>query len=262
MSDTITILQSNPTLRAPEVHAAEAKAREFALRDRIGYHAKLENKEDIVQRYLDERKLPITMRSPFYLDFEREACAAAGVPLVIIPDSVIVQLLAVGQDSSSHLIDTINSSAPTNVFVSQLEELNIKVESERKKLSDALNRLQRLQAEYVQGVVNQAVGNFEMPHIILDSKQLTTEDLSILNTINNTFTNMLALPSKSEEEFKTQSHALVLEIEKLSKGIAALNNDRLDLQSKILVENNKTSHQYVRELSGEEIVSNFWFSEF
>ncbi len=127
---TIVVQQSDASLRDPEIIKLTEENKRKALETRLETDTIMKTPEDIIARYKKEHAHRI--RGSFYLTHEREACIAAGVPIVQIPDSVIYQLTHLGgQEDSSHLIDTLHhnlsNQSTMDVLLAKLEACNAKV---------------------------------------------------------------------------------------------------------------------------------------
>lgn len=269
MAQVIQVLQSDPNLKSVEVIADHTKALQEAKELRASADAQPESKEAIIEKYKKEFQLRPQLRSKFFLDHEREACIAAEVPIVQIPDSVIYQLTHIaGQEDNSSYIDLIQPMNPhqreLDLLTSQLEEKNALMAKYRAELSAALQAIVDLQNQRVQQATQQVLQEQKISPISLSSetmRTLTSNETTLLATANQslTLTNTL-----NNTEYTTKLEQLRAQITTISDKINATNNDRIDIQSNLVVVQSKalsfTSTAAPKLLSGEEIVSNYMFN--
>lgn len=269
MAQVIQVLQSDPTLKSVEVIAAHTKALQEAKELRASADARLDSKEAIIEKYKKEFRLRPQLRSSFFLDHEREACIAAEVPIVQIPDSVIYQLthLAGQEDNSSHidLIQPANThQRELDLLTSQLEEKNTLMTKYRAELSVALQAIVDLQNQRVQQATQQVLQEQKISLITLPNETmriLTSNETTLLATANQSLTSTGTFDSA---EYTTKLEQLRAQITTISDKINATNNDRIDIQSNLVVVQSKAlafaSTAAPKLLSGDEIVSNYMFN--
>lgn len=273
MAQVIQVLQSDPTLKSVEVIAAHTKALQEAKELRASTDAQPESKEAIIEKYKKEFQLRPQLRSRFFLDHEREACIAAEVPIVQIPDSVIYQLTHIaGQEDNSSYIDLIQPMNPhqreLDLLTSQLEEKNTLITKYRAELSAALQAIVDLQNQRVQKAVQQAtqqilqeqkISPITLPNETM--RTLTSNETTLLATTNQSLTSVNTI---SDTEYTTKLEQLRAQITTISDKINATNNDRIDIQSNLVVVQSKAlsfaSTAAPKLLSGDEIVSNYMFN--
>lgn len=271
MSQIIQILQSDPTLKNAEVIAAEALKN--AKENRELPDAQPDSKEAIIEKYKREFQLRPALRSKFFLDHEREACIAAEVPIVQIPDSVIYQFTHIaGQEDNSSCIDLIQPMNPhqreLDLLTSQLEEKNALMSKYRAELVAALQAIVDLQNQRVQQAVQQATQQILQEQKVFPitlpnetMRTLTSNETALLSKANQslTLTNPL-----DNAEYTTKLEQLRAQIATITDKINATNNDRIDIQSNLVVVQSKAlsfaSTAAPKLLSGDDIVSNYIFN--
>lgn len=273
MAQVIQVLQSDPTLKSVEVIAAHAAALRDAKKIRALTEAPLDSKEIIIEEYKKEFQLDPQLRSKFFLEHEREACKAAEVPIVQIPDSVIYQLTHIaGQEDSSSYIDLIQPINPhqrdLDILTAQLEEKNALMTTYRVELSTALQAIVDLQNQRVQQVVQQATQQIlqeqKISPISISSetmRSLTSKETALLSTANQSLSTVNIV---NNTEYDTKLEQFRAQIADISSKINVTNNDRIDIQSNLVVAQSKAlsfaSTAAPKMLSGDEIVSNYMFN--
>ena len=273
MAQVIQVLQSDPTLKSVEVIAAHANALRGAKKIRALTEAPLDSKEIIIEEYKKEFQLDPQLRSKFFLEHEREACTAAEVPIVQIPNSVIYQLTHIaGQEDSSSYIDLIQPMNPhqreLDILTAQLEEKNALMTTYRVELSTALQAIVDLQNQRVQQVVQQATQQIlqeqKISPISLSSetmRSLTSKETALLSTVNQSLSTVNIV---NNTEYDTKLEQFRAQIADISGKINVTNNDRIDIQSNLVVVQSKAlsfaSTAAPKMLSGDEIVSNYMFN--
>lgn len=267
------VLNSDPTFKSAEVVTTNAEALKKAEENReIQDGQPADSKEDIIEKYNKEFQLPSERRSRFFLDYEKEACIAANVPIVQIPDSVLYQLTQlIGQEDNSSYIDLVQNVNPhqqkLDLLTSQLEEKNALMAKYRAELSAALQAIVDLQNQRVQQAVQQATQQILQEQKILPitlpnetMRTLTSNETSLLTNANQSLTLAHTL---NDAEYATKLTQLRDKITAISDKINATNNDRIDIQSNLVIEQTKALSFIAatppKLLSGDEIISNYMF---
>lgn len=264
LPSTMTIMPSDPSLKDPAITRLIEQKKEWAAAARAETDPVCNSPEEIIAKYKQEFAAHVTQRSDFYLQHEREACIAAGVPIVQIPDSVIYQLTHLsGQDDSSAYIDTIchqsSNQACIDTLIAQLEDLNRDIDNEKKKL-DGLFKEMLIQSGRNAATYKKPV---ELESLVMVN--LTNTQLAYLRQNNEALVNLnYPAPDGTEAPDTFESHKK--QVTECSLRITALSNERSDVQSKLLLAQSKALNESKmnpsRVLSGEEIVSNYIHSTF
>lgn len=267
------ILNSDPTFKSAEVVTTNAEALKKTEENReIQNEQPADSKKDIIEKYNKEFQLPSERRSRFFLDYEKEACIAANVPIVQIPDSVLYQLTQlIGQEDNSSYIDLVQNVNPhqqkLDLLTSQLEEKNALMAKYRAELSAALQAIVDLQNQRVQQAVQQATQQILQEQKILPitlpnetMRTLTSNETSLLTNANQS---LILAHTLNDAEYATKLTQLRDKITAISDKINATNNDRIDIQSSLVIEQTKALSFIAatppKLLSGDEIISNYMF---
>jgi putative ubiquitin-RnfH superfamily antitoxin RatB of RatAB toxin-antitoxin module len=267
------VLKLDPTFKSAEVGTTNAEALKKAEENReIQDGQPADSKEDIIEKYNKEFQLPSERRSRFFLDYEKEACIAANVPIVQIPDSVIYQLTQlICQEDNSSYIDLVQNVNPhqqkLDLLTSQLEEKNALMAKYRMELSAALQAIVDLQNQRVQQAVQQATQQILQEQKILPitlpnetMRTLTSNETALLTNANQSLTLANTL---NDAEYATKLTQLRDKITAISDKINATNNDRIDIQSNLVIEQTKALSFIAatppKLLSGDEIISKYMF---